>query len=247
MKNIVQFGSFPDSAFKNITAPAAQLSQSPAPNQGGVVSASDFSQTAAHASAYNTMSIPGASETPTGPNVPNPAPNQGTALGKVVGGKMATDLLDLLLPSITVWAVSMIGYNVSKGSLQLTAKEKDVLHPAMQNYLDSININFNNPLYNLLFVFGGIYAAKVIDILPEVQKKEVSKVVGKKVIKLKPPEEKTDEEIVKEIANSRKKGLDDAIKYFTENKDLIKEKGFDIASKEISAANNSKARKKPSA
>lgn len=167
-----------NSAFKDITAPTnspgsvGQENEIKPTNEPNLLSDADLQRTGEHTV---NNSLLGSTDNPTNPNTPTSnvigmnAP-KGTPLGSVVGGKMAVDLVDILLPSLTVWAIAAIGYNMQKKHLQLTAKEKEVLTPAVQNWLNSINVDFNNPFYNLLFVVAAIYGTKVIDALPEIKK-----------------------------------------------------------------------------
>lgn len=91
-------------------------------------------------------------------------------IGGLVSGKFATDLMDTLLPSLIVALVSAIGYKFDKKGLQLSQKEKDIIAPAMQDYLNSINVNTNNPFNNLLLVIGVVYGSKVIEVLPTLER-----------------------------------------------------------------------------
>lgn len=107
----------------------------------------------------------------TGAGMFNPTQNQGVKLGGAIGGKTATDIVNILLPSLAVWGMSAAGYHFDKKMIELTAEEKKIIAPAMQDYLNSINVNFDNPLSNLLFVVGSIYTAKIIEVVPQMQKK----------------------------------------------------------------------------
>lgn len=180
------------------------------------------------------------SDTAKEPNV-----NFGTAkdakpiqVGKLIGGEFATNLLDTLFPALLVLIAGYVGYKLEKKKLQLTDKEKELIYPAMQEYLDSINLNFNNPLYNLLFIVGGVYAAKFIDILPELEKKPknkeekkvaIVKNIEEKIIQKeekKKTKEETDNDFLsmpyeialEAIEGKRKKGKQDAINYYNKIK-----------------------------
>jgi len=117
-----------------------------------------------------------------GASGPGPAgATKGTTLGKVLPGSLAVNLMDILLPGIIALIADKIGYKVDKKAFQLTPKEKEVMNPAMSEYLESINVNFDNPLYNFLFVLAVVYGSKVIDVLPQIKAKEPEKPTVEKV------------------------------------------------------------------
>jgi hypothetical protein len=162
---------------------------------------------------------------PTSPNQPTPLPGQGQGLklGSTVSGKFAVDMTDVILPALLVWVVSMLGYGFEKKQLALTAKEKETLTPLVQAYLDSVNIQFNNPLHNLLFGLAMVYGSKIVEIIPTAKKLEkkgkpnpVPSTAVKVVEMIK--KNKTTDEIIEEIGKKRKKGIKDAINYFNANK-----------------------------
>jgi hypothetical protein len=174
----------------------------------------------------NTSFIPNTSDGPNSPNtgtLPGTGPiNPGMKLGATISGKFAVDMTDIILPAVLVWAVSALGYGIDKKALALTAKEKETLTPLVQAYLDSINVNFNNPLGNLIFGFAMIYGGKAIEVFPtatklEKGKKAPDKTTVGKVVDLVKKERSTDE-IIKVIGEKRKKGIKDAIEYFNSNK-----------------------------
>jgi hypothetical protein len=132
-------------------------------------------------------------------------------------------MTDIMLPALLVWVVSMLGYGIDKKQLALTAKEKETLTPLVQTYLDSINVNFNNPLNNLLFGIAMIYGSKIPDVISNVRKLETKgktnqpQTTAAKVVELI-KKEKTTDEILEGIAKKRKKGMKDAIDFFNANK-----------------------------
>lgn len=226
MKNFNLLSSLPTSALTKIETTEKIQSENRSSND--TLPDNGISEIELIATGEHTKQTPftGPTDIPTEPNKPNSPTGStnvptspGNKLGSVIGGKTAADLLDILFPSLCVWAISAIGYKIGKGKLQMTAKEKEVLAPAMQQYLDSINVDFNNPLYNLLFVVGSIYTSKVIDILPELEKVKKDKKESTKVMRIK--EVKTEDEIVKEIYLRRKKTKEDARQYFEQNKDIF--------------------------
>jgi hypothetical protein len=169
--NFEKLDKLPDSALNDITA------KQPAQHSPGVpfspvseVGTDELNNAAEHTQTHilddNTATSEGAPGAP-GFGSPTSAPIK---LGGVMGGRFVTDIMDALTPAIMVYVAGFAGYNVSKKELQLSEKEKALIAPAMQDYLNSINVNFNNPLYNLLFVVGGVYGAKLIEVMPKAEK-----------------------------------------------------------------------------
>lgn len=238
--NFEKLSNIPTTALKNITDINSGAEKE-------TISEKDFQQTSEHTTAQNIL--PENNVTAGSQDSQNSQSNtnqsQGTKLGSVVSGKMAVDLMDVLFPSLVVYVVAMIGYNLPKGRLQLTAKEKEILNPAFQNYLDSINVNFNNPLYNLLFVLGSVYAAKTIDLISsnDIKKSEKSKVEGKKVVEVKPENEWTIEDYTREINLIYKRGKEKSRQYFLDNQDMFKEYDFKTAIEKIKERNMSKPKR----
>jgi hypothetical protein len=210
-ESFTKFEKIPASALTEIT-----------PNPGeNLLSDKEIFETGEHA---QSSFIPNTSE---GPNPPNdlPAPNvaPGTKLGNTVSGKFITDMADLIIPSLAVFLIGAIGYGIDKKTLGLSAKEKETLTPLVQAYLDSINVNFNNPLNNLLFGLAMVYGSKIVDVIPTAEKLQKAgkpnakpSTVAKVVDLIK--QQKTTDEILVEIGKKRKKGIKDAIQYFNENK-----------------------------
>lgn len=157
-------------------------------------------------------------------------------IGGMIGGKLVVDMIDLLLPSLLSYAVSFIGYSMDKKALQMTAKEKEFVSPYMTEYLNSINVNLNNPFYNLMLVFGSVYAGKFMEVLPQMKKVEKEKPsTEKKVVAIvdklqaQVEKQKSIEDFIKEIApldreiaikmvmDRRSKGKADAITWYNKN------------------------------
>lgn len=159
--------------------------------------------------------------------------------GTLLSGTFATDLMDNLLPAIAVLVIVKVGYNIDRRALQLTPKEKDTIAPVMQQYLDSINVNFNNPLYNLLMVIGAIYGAKVIQILPDLKKKASKEktfpaVVANKIQEIKEKTEKINtEKKERHLENSEilKLDFETAINYIKKSKRKSREDAINIYKK----------------
>jgi hypothetical protein len=86
-------------------------------------------------------------------------------IGQLVpnAGKFATTLLDMLLPACIIFFARQAGYITKKEALKLNKEEKETLAPAFENYLNSININFDKPIYQLLIVLGLVYGSKFME------------------------------------------------------------------------------------
>lgn len=156
-------------------------------------------------------------------------------LGKLMGGTFAVDLVDMLIPSLTILLVNYLGYQLDKKDLQLSKSEKEALSPAVQDVLDEIDIDFNNPWINLGVMLSIVYGSKIIDKLPTMKKKVVVKEEKKKGMSEavseiisesgEQGEEITDMgkfeidygKLVDEIRLSRKRGVGDAKEYLCKN------------------------------
>lgn len=212
---------------------------SKAPNTSPIqeVSQNEIFSTGAGANTINTTVNPAKSDIPT--NTPTSTTSRPVNVGNLVGGKFAVDLLDTLFPALVVYLVNMIGYELDKKGLQMTAKEKEIVIPAMQDYLNSIKVDFNNPLYNLLFAVGAVYGAKVIEILPNIEKKKSAKVTPENVtekaadiekrIQEQSKRKQDEERFIKSISNQpkeiaikmimerRRKSKQDATEWYNKN------------------------------
>jgi len=102
-----------------------------------------------------------------------PTVETGTAkksLSHLVKGKHAVNLLDTILPAVLVFTINLIGYRVTKDKLKLDKEEKETLTPFVEDWLQAIEIDMNNPHYNLLIGISIVYGSKIIDALPSMKK-----------------------------------------------------------------------------
>ncbi len=97
------------------------------------------------------------------------------SLSHLVKGKHAVNLLDLLLPALLVYTINLIGYRVSKDKLKLDKEEKETLTPFVEDWLQAIEIDMNNPHYNLLIGISIVYGSKIVDALPNIKKGRTGK------------------------------------------------------------------------
>jgi hypothetical protein len=91
------------------------------------------------------------------------APGSSVALGAMLEGKLAIELIDALIPALFVAALYAVNVKLRKTDLQLTQKEKEVITPIMQQCLNTIMLNFNSPWTTLAVTMGVIYGSKVTE------------------------------------------------------------------------------------
>jgi len=91
-------------------------------------------------------------------------------LGKVISGKNAVAMINIFIPSFVVFAFRRAGYSTSKPEWKLNKEEQETMTPVVQQCLDYIIINFDNPFYALAFVAVMIYGSKAMDAIPELSK-----------------------------------------------------------------------------
>jgi hypothetical protein len=156
-------------------------------------------------------------------------------LGKLMGGTLAVDLVDMLIPSIVVLIINYIGYSLEKKDLQLSKSEKEALSPAIQDVLDEIEIDFNNPWVNLGVMLSIVYGSKIIDKMPAMKRKTKVIPMEKKGMSeaaaaiISDAGEQGEElsdyakfeidygKLVDEVRLSRRRGVGDAKQYIAEN------------------------------
>jgi len=88
-------------------------------------------------------------------------PKGQVTLGKVISGKTTVKLINIFIPAFIVFALQKFGYAAQKQQLRLTREEEEIMSPVVQDCLDYITINFDNPFYALAFVASMIYGAKI--------------------------------------------------------------------------------------
>lgn len=96
-------------------------------------------------------------------------------LGGLMQGTFAVNLVDMLVPSLVVLLIGYVGYSMEKKDLQLTKSEKETLAPAVQDVLDHIKIDFSNPWVNLAIMLSIVYGSKIIDKVPALKRKVISR------------------------------------------------------------------------
>lgn len=151
-------------------------------------------------------------------------------LGKILPGKIALSMADKMIPSLLVLALYYMNLQLDKKKLQLTKEEINELAPAVQDCLDSIEINFDNPFVTLGVMLGVVYGGKIIDAIPEIKKadrKAKPKTFAEKLnaivedveeIKDNPRAlfEQDYQQLAEEVKAKRNRGIKDAQSYLAE-------------------------------
>lgn len=159
-------------------------------------------------------------------------PKGGTSVGSLVGGEMALNLLDAVLPGLIVAGFHAMNVQLAKSDMQLTAKEKEVIAPVLQKCLDTININFNNPWVMLGVTTGIVYGGKItekglvswIDKMNEknAATKETFKVTERKPVYEKPVEQELYNRSMFDVANSTTQNVPNVFDTSIKKTELIK-------------------------
>jgi hypothetical protein len=218
----------PSVLFKDITDNPDAETESSATASESNKSVLDVGVKAENTHIFEPTETPSARNFAEGPNG-SFAPGQmyvnksGVKVGGAISGKMATDILNILLPTLAALVIDQLGYHFDKRLIELTADEKKVIAPAMQDYLDSINVDFNNPLYNLLFVVGAIYAAKIIEVAPQLQKKARKQPQGREVAEaaIRSPKTAVDA-LIQRTAKTRKQSKKLAVEFLLKEGQIIR-------------------------
>lgn len=173
--NFTKFETTPTAVLTEVTdKQAAQNTSTETPNNtGGNASAVKGSATiedifqANNNTKVSPLSV--ADNPTTQPTTANAANNQiqgggsSVALGQMLEGKLAIELMDAMLPGLFVAIFYAIDIKLRKSELQLTQKEKDTIAPIMQACLNTIMLNFNSPWTTLAVTVGVIYGSKVTE------------------------------------------------------------------------------------
>jgi hypothetical protein len=162
-----QFAAIPDTAMNDITAPGTPASGGNTGNPDPL--ASEINEAGKHTQSGGTAT-PGsaAAAEPPGTTVVKKSLSQLTA-GK--GGKFGTRLLDMIIPALICFGAAKAGYRLDKRTFKLTADEREFMEPAMQELLDSLYVDMSNPWAQFALVFGMIYGGKLLDAIPDAEKR----------------------------------------------------------------------------
>lgn len=105
---------------------------------------------------------PGPKDNPTNPE--NSTFSKMTA-GQAVSGKTAVAFADFVIPALFAMLAKFSGYELDKKLLKLNKDDRDLLEPAAQDYLNSIDLRLT-PFQALLVAISTVYGSKVVEILP---------------------------------------------------------------------------------
>lgn len=124
-----------------------------------------------HADLFNSAGNTTIQDEPEQPEQPSLEPPKGKiVLGKLISGKSAVSIVNIFIPSFLVFAVRRFGYKTDKRQFKLTQEERDIMTPVVQECLNYVTLNFDNPFYALAFVVSFIYGSKVMDAIPDLSK-----------------------------------------------------------------------------
>jgi len=88
-------------------------------------------------------------------------------LGNLINAEMFVGLMDTVLPAILIGILQkMMAVKVAKSTMQLSAREKDIIVPLMDKVLMEMNIQVDSPLNALLISLAAIYGTKLMEVLP---------------------------------------------------------------------------------
>ena len=153
--------SVPDSMLKEITAPTQATIKEPSlKDAASHTEQNPFDNIANKEEAWDYKQRPESY----GSKLP-PVNSQQMNAGNLITGDMAVMFLDMLLPALIVALMAKAGKQVNKSALQASAKEKEIIAPVLQNYLNSINFSVDNPLNALLITLAMIYGTKTVEAL----------------------------------------------------------------------------------
>lgn len=103
-------------------------------------------------------------------------PSGRVVIGSLINGEMATKMFDRGMTLAIVLALRY-GFNkeADKSLFALTKDETDLLAPFVTNVLNTIYIDFDNPVNALIVVVAFVYGTKVIEVmatknLPDIEK-----------------------------------------------------------------------------
>lgn len=114
----------------------------------------------------------------TGPQMPPPptAGPQSMNAGQLFGAEMAVTMLNVALPAIIVIILKKTtGRVIAREQFEATEGEQEMIKPALQNYLNSVNFTVESPLHALVLVCAVVYGTKVVEVINEMPPGRLSK------------------------------------------------------------------------
>lgn len=147
-----------NTASNSATAPTPDKPGSTAAANGTVSQADAFS--ALNHTQISSAAVPGL---PGSVGTTPGAPGQSVALGGMVKGEWAVDMIDAVLPAAIVAGFYALGIKLRKSEVQASQGEKNTLIPIVQKCMDTVMLNFDNPWNALIVTLGIIYGGKAAE------------------------------------------------------------------------------------
>lgn len=94
----------------------------------------------------------------------NTTSDEGSNLGQLVNGEIAVMALDYLGRIAVPFIGGLLGQKINGKDVALTAGEKRIIQPQLEECLKTVNVNISNPWVALTVVCVSIYSFKVIEI-----------------------------------------------------------------------------------
>ncbi len=123
-----------------------------------------------HTRAGDTHEIPAdplrVTETGNGQYSGNDAPPAEMKASDLLPSSMIVELIDMVIPVLMVILMDKVfAKKTHKSFFQATEQEKELIQPALENYLRSIKVNIDNPLSALIIVCLTVYGSKTIELM----------------------------------------------------------------------------------
>lgn len=150
MKNFVGTGG------KTETPKPAETGK-PSPGKGNITD-QEFLNTGTHTK-EPVLNIPGS------PNSPN-TPTTSKPITQVIAnsGKFAVTLIhEMAVPALAVFCLAIFRKTTNREGWKVTKEDKEILVPAWEQYLASVNVNFDKPIYQLLIAIAFCYGSKFME------------------------------------------------------------------------------------
>lgn len=89
-------------------------------------------------------------------------------LGNLINAEMFVGLMDTIAPALLIAIIQKLTTaKIAKSTMQLTAKERDIITPLMDKVLMQMDIKIDSPLNALLISLAAIYGTKLMEVLPQ--------------------------------------------------------------------------------
>jgi hypothetical protein len=217
---------------RKTSEPPKANSETPKPENGGLSDNGVISETELLSTGTHTKE--GFSGNIESPGVTKQPGTTAASTKKILAnsGKFAVTLIhEIAIPSLSILVARQFGYTVRKDGLKITKDEKDLLTEAWNEYLSSINIAIEKPIYQLMLALGFVYGSKVAD--GSIKFEKIKKNMPNESDKKDEPAKVTKENFAKVFEDAREKLIDEtrskmrknrqfAIKWLVDNKKFIR-------------------------